>query len=225
MPYKNINELPASTKNLSDKQKEVFLEVFNKLVYDGVAEDSAFPQAMAAAEKVKDKMKKSVNIEIDAEEYASEGKSGFLHDFIFLLERWFGGSNKEHEYEVEITKAVDEEQRRALFVVLEPDVVDLHGDTYSADEVEKACISFNTHSMKANLFHRVETQDTIIEQSFISPSAFVLDDGREIKKGTWLQWWHFPENNEVSDKLWQMTKAKEITGVSIGAYAKAEDLE
>jgi hypothetical protein len=141
-----------------------------------------------------------------------------------LLEKFFGGSKAEVEPVVEVTKALDEEQRRALFVVLEPDVFDLHGDTYSAEDVEKACISFNTHCMKANLFHQVETEKAKIEQSFISPADFNLDDGRTIKKGTWLQWWHFPEGDEVSEELWQGVKEEEIVGVSVGCRATVEDL-
>lgn len=140
-----------------------------------------------------------------------------------LLEKFFGGS-KEQEPVVEVTKAIDVEQRRALFVVLEPDTVDLHGDIYSADEVEKACINFNTHCNKANLFHQVQIETAKIEQSFISPSDFMLDDGRMIKKGTWLQWFYFPEGNTDSDKLWRQVKSGDICGVSIGCRASVEEL-
>lgn len=140
-----------------------------------------------------------------------------------LLEKFFGGSKTE-EPVVEVTKAIDVEQRRALFVVLEPDTVDLHGDIYSAEEVEKACINFNTHCNKANLFHQVQIETAKIEQSFISPSDFLLDDGRLIKKGTWLQWFYFPEGNADSDKLWKQVKSGDICGVSIGCRASVEEL-
>lgn len=140
-----------------------------------------------------------------------------------LLEKFFGGSKTE-EPVVEVTKAIDVEQRRALFVVLEPDTVDLHGDIYSAEEVEKACINFNTHCNKANLFHQVQIETAKIEQSFISPSDFLLDDGRLIKKGTWLQWFYFPEGNTESDKLWKQVKSGDICGVSIGCRASVEEL-
>lgn len=150
----------------------------------------------------------------------SESKAEKLYE---LLEKFFGGSEKQ-ESTVETTKAVDLEQRRALFVVLEPDTVDLHGDTYSAEEIEKACINFNTHCMKANLFHQVQIETAKIEQSFISPSEFTLDDGRLIKKGTWLQWWYFPEEEE-SEKLWKAVKSGDINGVSIGCRAMVEELE
>lgn len=150
----------------------------------------------------------------------SESKSEKLYE---LLEKFFGGSSTE-EPVVEVTKAIDVEQRRALFVVLEPDTVDLHGDIYSAEEVEKACINFNTHCNKANLFHQVQIETAKIEQSFISPSDFMLDDGRMIKKGTWLQWFYFPEGNSDSDKLWKQVKSGDICGVSIGCRASVEEL-
>lgn len=125
---------------------------------------------------------------------------------------------------VEVTKTLDEEQRMALFVVLSPDEVDLHGDTYSAEEVEKACNNFNTACMKANLFHKIETEDAKIVQSFINPANFTTDDGREIKKGTWLQWMYFPET-EVGEQIWKSVKVGDINGVSIGAMAMVENLD
>jgi len=143
-------------------------------------------------------------------------------EMLALIEKHLGADKK-------ITKAVDTEQRRALFVALEPqegeDTSDLHGDTYSADEVEKACNSYNKHCMKANIFHKIETQKADIQQSFITPVAFTLDDGREIKKGTWLQWWHFPEGDTTSNMLWKAVKDGKITGISIGARAKTEELD
>lgn len=147
----------------------------------------------------------------------------FIESLSALIEKHFCGSAKEAT-SVEVTKALDEEQRRALFVVLEPEVVDAHGDIYSAEEIEKACISFNTHCMKANLFHQVETEKVRIEQSFIAPSTFELEDGRTITKGTWLQWHHFPVGDEESEMLWKAVKAGDINGVSIGCRAMCEDL-
>jgi hypothetical protein len=125
---------------------------------------------------------------------------------------------------VEITKSLDEEQRTAMFVVLAPDEVDLHGDIYNAEEVEKACHSFSLHCNKANLFHRVETENANIVQNFINPSDFNLDDGRMIKKGSWLQVWYFPET-EMGEEIWKAVKQGTINGVSIGATANVENLD
>lgn len=140
-----------------------------------------------------------------------------------LITKYFGGSQESPDVQVEVTKSLLEEDRKALFVVLEPDVVDLHGDTYTAVEVEKACDNYNEHCRVANLFHQVETKEATVVQSFISPSTFTLDNGVEVLKGTWLQWWHFPET-EVGEALWQGVKSGDINGVSIGALAVAEEL-
>lgn len=151
-------------------------------------------------------------------------KKMLLEKFMSFLDLAVGDVSSEKSV-VEVTKSLDSEQRRALFVVLEPDVVDLHEDTYTAEEVEKACANFNTHCMKANLFHKIETEKALIEQSFITPAGFTTDDGREVKKGTWLQWWHFPEGDETSDLLWNGVKDGSFNGVSIQGRAIVEEIE
>lgn len=125
--------------------------------------------------------------------------------------------------EISITKSVDKEQRRALFVAMEPEVFDAHGDITSAEEVEKACNNFNRHCMVANLFHMVETDSAEIQQSWVSPVEMQIDD-RIIKKGTWLQWWHFPDT-EAGNAVWDMVKDGSITGISIGAKGKAVEID
>lgn len=122
-----------------------------------------------------------------------------------------------------IEKSVNQEERKALFVVLEPETVDEHGDIYSAVEVEKAMHNFNTHCSKANLGHRIETQDAHISQSYTTPVDMVIQ-GVEVKKGTWLQEWYFPEGNEVSENIWKSVLSGDINGVSIGARAVEEIL-
>lgn len=134
------------------------------------------------------------------------------------------------ESEGSVVKCLDEEQRMALFVVLEPqegdETTDLHGDTYTADDIFKARKSYREHCNKANLFHQVELQgEAYPEQDFINLADFETEDGRVIKSGTWLQWWHFPEGNESSDLLWKAVLSGEITGVSIGAKASFVDIE
>lgn len=122
-----------------------------------------------------------------------------------------------------IEKATNEMERKALFVVLSPDEVDAHGDTYSAKEIEKGMQSFNRHCMKANLFHMVETQEAEIVQSYTTPVDMYIGE-KFIKKGTWLQEWAFPET-EVGEKLWQAALSGEINSVSIGCTANVEGLE
>ena len=120
---------------------------------------------------------------------------------------------------IQIAKALNEELKQATFLVLAPDEVDLHGDTYSADEVRKACHNFNQHSMTANLLHLVETDTFDIVESYISQVDMVLGE-QVIKSGSWmavLQVW--------DDEIWQEIKDNNLVGVSIGAMATTEYLE
>lgn len=150
-----------------------------------------------------------------------EDKQTILDSFSEWLDKHFGGSSSD---ETHIMKSVDDEQRMAMFVVLEPNKYDLHNDIYSEEEVWKACNNFNQHCMKANLFHLVETEDMEFVQSFINPADFTLEDGREIKKGAWLTWTYFPET-EAGDVLWKSVQSGECNGLSIQCRALVEELE
>lgn len=123
---------------------------------------------------------------------------------------------------VKIEKAANEMERKALFVVLAPDEVDAHGDTYSAKEIEKGMRNFNQHCMKANLFHMVETQEAEIIQSYTTPVDMYIGD-KFISKGTWVQEFYFPET-ETGELLWQAALSGEINSVSIGCFADVEEI-
>lgn len=118
-----------------------------------------------------------------------------------------------------ITKAVDEELKQATFIVMTPEETDLHGDITSEAEVRKACHNFNKYSMKANLFHLVETDTFEFCESYCCPSDFVLGD-KFVKKGTWLA-----TIQSLDDNLWELIKTGEINGLSIGALASVESIE
>lgn len=120
---------------------------------------------------------------------------------------------------IQITKAVNEELKQATFLVLAPDEVDLQGDTYSADEVRKACHNFNQHCMTANLLHLVETDTFDIVESYISPVDMILNDV-VIKAGSWMSVLQI-----YSDEIWSEIKDGNLTGVSIGATANTEYLD
>lgn len=153
-------------------------------------------------------------------------KQRIVELFSEMIEKNFGGSEREA---IEIVKATNEEQRMAFFVVLEPQegeyTTDLHSDTYTEEEVWKACNNFNTHSMKANIFHKVQTEKASIVQSYVTPAEFQIEDGRTVKKGSWVQWWHFPDDNDVSKALWDGVKSGEINGVSINGAAFVEQIK
>lgn len=117
-----------------------------------------------------------------------------------------------------ITKSLNEELKQGTFVVLAPNQVDLHGDIYSEEDVRKACHNFNAFCEKAYLDHAVETEEMTFAESYIAPADMELG-GVQITKGTWLAVCQF------SDNLWPQVKSGEYTGLSIGAYAKVEDVE
>jgi len=118
-----------------------------------------------------------------------------------------------------ITKAVDEELKQATFIVMVPDEVDAHGDVTTEAEVRKACHNFNKYSMKANLFHLVETSTFEFCESYCCPTDFVLGD-KFVKKGTWLA-----TVQSLDDNLWELIKSGDINGLSIGALASVETIE
>lgn len=160
-----------------------------------------------------------------------------LDKFKEFLETHSGGSQSNHkqhvESDTEIVKSLDTMERRALFVVLEPqdnleDVSDLHGDYYDDITVEKACNNFNKHSDKAGLYHEYTVENDLveIEQSFINPATFETEDGITIKKGTWLMWMHFPKpENEEDDTIWPDVLSGEFTGVSVECAGKGYNLD
>lgn len=129
--------------------------------------------------------------------------------------------NKEEELQgikLPINKAVNDDLKQVLYVAMFADEADLHGDITTADEVRKACHNFNTHCMKANLFHMVETDSFSIVESYIAPTDFILGE-HLVKANTWLV------NLQIHDTdVWELVKSGEINGVSIGALASVQPL-
>lgn len=58
MPYSSIKDLPPSTKSLTTKQKQKFMEVFNAMAAEGMKEEAIFPIAMKQA---KTRTKKAIS--------------------------------------------------------------------------------------------------------------------------------------------------------------------
>lgn len=123
------------------------------------------------------------------------------------------------EIKTPIAKAKDEVLKQALYVVLEPDTVDGHGDIYDVHEVRKACHNFNSSFATCSLFHMVETNGFSVAESYCTPVEMQIGES-VIKSGTWLVNLQFND-----DDLWVAADAGEFSGVSIGALALAEDIE
>ena len=115
------------------------------------------------------------------------------------------------------------EQRIVCGVVLEPDVTDLHGDTYDEETVRDAAWTFMEDFTNLGLMHDELINDKVrILESFIVPinMALPIDGGTfQVRKGTWLMTWRIKD-----DELWRQVKAGELTGFSIGAKAQVTNL-
>ena len=122
-----------------------------------------------------------------------------------------------------IVKSLHEELMQVLYIVMVPNEVDAHGDITSEEEVRKACFSFNRdvlHASKsgANLFHISKTNSFEFAESYVLPCDIEMD-GIPVKKGTWVA------TVQVLDKsLWDLIKAGDVCGLSIGAIAEVQQL-
>jgi hypothetical protein len=119
---------------------------------------------------------------------------------------------------IPILKSNDPLLKQVLFVVMQPNVVDAHGDITSEEEVRKACHSYNLTCNKANLYHYAETSTFAPVESYITPVDLQIGD-RFVTKGSWLA------NLQIyDDDLWSDIESGEVNGVSIGAMADAEKI-
>jgi len=129
-------------------------------------------------------------------------------------------SSQENDLSVKIIKNNEDIERRiVLGVVLEPDSVDAHGDTISAEEIERAA-----HRWMAKFQNRGEMHDKIVNnkieiyESYISPVDLTMG-GQSVKKGTWLLMVHVTD-----DTIWDKIKSGEYTGFSMGGFARRDEL-
>jgi hypothetical protein len=123
-------------------------------------------------------------------------------------------------YVTSVKKSLNEELKQATFIVLEPDVVDAHGDIYDAEEIRKAKESFNKSCMRANLLHLVNNTDAFeIIESYISPADMIINN-QAVLKGSWLCSLQFKD-----EEIWEGVKDGTYNGVSVGCKAFVERLE
>jgi hypothetical protein len=111
-------------------------------------------------------------------------------------------------------------ERYALGVVLEPDVTDAQGDTYSAKEIEKAEQGYMTDFQNIGLQHKAFVNDRVkLVECYIAPVDFELN-GSAIKRGTWLI-----GVKVLDDGLWKQMQSGELSGFSIAGFAKRTPIE
>lgn len=123
----------------------------------------------------------------------------------------------EKRIEVSIIKANDEEQT-VSGIVLQPEVVDAHGDVMSADVIKESAYNFLQNfnvSTKLGLQHSTFPKGKMaLVESYVAPNGIVLG-AKTVKQGSWIM------TVKVLDKeLWKKVKDGKVTGFSIGGRAK-----
>jgi Putative phage serine protease XkdF/Inorganic Pyrophosphatase len=107
------------------------------------------------------------------------------------------------------------EQRYALGVVLEPDVVDAQGDVYDVETIRHAMWDYMKRYQNVGLQHtRLVNGRAHLIECYQAPCEMMVA-GTAIKAGTWLMGLHFED-----DALWADVQAGKLTGLSIGGFAK-----
>jgi len=103
-------------------------------------------------------------------------------------------------------------------VVLEPDGVDAHGDTISAQEIEDAAHQWLAKFQNAGLMHsRLVNEKVELYESYIAPVDFEIGS-EQVKAGSWILVYHVLDSD-----LWAAIKSGELTGFSMGGFARRVD--
>lgn len=109
--------------------------------------------------------------------------------------------------------------------ILIPDVVDYHGDTYSEEEVLKACRNFEDNCKKANLqhMHQLDNDQARWIESYVTIGETVIKSADQsenvnIPEGTWMG------TMAVNDSIWKATLEGKFTGFSIQCKAHKEEI-
>jgi hypothetical protein len=131
-------------------------------------------------------------------------------------------SSVEKRIEIEILKASDEEQT-VSGVVLQPEVVDAHGDIMSADVIKQAAYGFLQNfnrTTKLGVQHSTFPKGKLaLVESYIAPNGIVLG-AKTVRQGSWIM------TVKVLDAdIWKKVKDGKIGGFSIGGRAKVVKLE
>lgn len=117
----------------------------------------------------------------------------------------------------EIAK-VDEDQRLVTGIVYAPDEIDTEGDFASAEVIKEAAYSF----MQATQTDQVDKgHDEQADEGFVAESWIVKEGDPTFKEvGAWAV-----VIKVTDDKTWKQIKRGDITGLSMGGQALAEELE
>jgi hypothetical protein len=112
------------------------------------------------------------------------------------------------------TAKVLPEQHYLLGIVLEPDVVDSQGDTYSAKEIEATSHSYMMDYRNVGLQHMALVNNRVkVVESWLAKADLEIN-GTQIKAGTWLM-----AVKIFDPELWAQIKSGELSGFSIAGFS------
>ncbi|MGH0612859.1 XkdF-like putative serine protease domain-containing protein [Bacillus cereus] len=112
----------------------------------------------------------------------------------------------------------EEEKQLVTGVVYEPDVEDSHGDTMTAEEIEKAAYTFMENYQHIDKQHdEIAGKGTVVE-NWIAKSDMTVGE-QEVQAGTWLM------TVRVDDvDTWEEIKKGEVTGFSMGGFGERVEI-
>ena len=147
-------------------------------------------------------------------------KENFIIGLTDLVEKCVGTPENVQvaQKETPVVKSVNEDKRLFTAIVLRPNVVDAHGDTYCEEVVEKACHDYVENCMQGNIQHLVQTSLVTPVESWISKADFTLGEG-EVKTGDWVLTARIDD-----EEIWKMCLDGTFQGFSIGCTATVEEL-
>jgi hypothetical protein len=107
-----------------------------------------------------------------------------------------------------------------LAPVLVPNEPDWYGDIVDEQEIRNAASEWLNNYRKLGILHKelISNDEVVVTDSFVAPTDIMLDNV-VVKKGTWLLGVKI-----LSDELWKLIEAGDITGFSIDGMAMREEL-
>ncbi|WP_342761788.1 XkdF-like putative serine protease domain-containing protein [Bacillus sp. BR3(2024)] len=112
----------------------------------------------------------------------------------------------------------EEEKQLVTGVVYEPDVEDSHGDTMTAEEIEKAAYTFMENYQHIDKQHdEIAGKGTVVE-NWIAKSDMTVGE-QEVKAGTWLMTVRVDDTD-----TWEEIKKGDVTGFSMGGFGERVEI-
>lgn len=113
---------------------------------------------------------------------------------------------------------VDEVKKQVTSVVYAPDVVDAHGDSMDAKEIEKMAHDFAKNGLGVDVSHDFKKADAHVVESWIAKEDGMLGT-QVVTKGSWLATVEIADN-----ELWDMVVKGEINAFSMGGKGRREEV-